>query len=215
MVRIDPDGTVTEWKRDLCISNTVCWSPDHTRFYTADTPPNELWVFDYDPASGCISNQRPFFTGFSRGKPDGSTVDADGYLWNCRYGGRCIVRVAPDGEIERVIEMPVSNITTCTFGGPDLTTLYITTAGLGAPPGERHAGGLFTIETNVRDSPRIAFAHSDRRAKVEATDRRYPWLVVAMLWCICFFNYADRQAIFSVFPLLQKEMNLSLVQLGG
>src|ERR1700759_2453178 len=64
LVRIDPDGTVTEWKRDICISNTDAWSPDHKRFYTADTPPNELYVFDYDEATGSIANKRPFLFGF-------------------------------------------------------------------------------------------------------------------------------------------------------
>jgi sugar lactone lactonase YvrE len=157
LVRIDPDGIVTEWKRDICISNTDAWSPDRTRFYTADTPPNEMYVFDYDAASGSISGERPFFFGFERGRPDGSTVDSEGYLWNCRYGGHCILRVAPDGSIDRVIEMPVSNVTTCTFGGPDLTTLYVTSAALGTPPGERFAGGLFTIETNIKGLPENRF----------------------------------------------------------
>ena len=157
LVRIDPDGAVSEWKRDICISNTVCWSPDHARFYTADTPPNQMYVFDYDPETGFISGERPFFFDFPRGRPDGSTVDSEGYLWNCRYGGHCIVRVAPDGAVDRVIEMPVSNVTTCTFGGPDLTTLYVTSAGLGTPPGERFAGGLFTIETSVKGMPENRF----------------------------------------------------------
>ena len=157
LVRIDPDGSVTEWKRDLVISNTMIWSPDQKRFYTADTPPNQLYVFDYDAGNGSISNQRPFLTDFARGFPDGSTVDSEGYLWNCRYGGHCIVRVAPDGKIERVVEMPVSNITTCTFGGPDLTTLYVTTAAMGTMPHERLAGGLFAIETDVKGQPENRF----------------------------------------------------------
>ncbi len=157
LVRIDPDGAVTEWKRDIGISNTVIWSPDHTRFYTADTLLNEVYVFDYDPATGSISGERKFFTGFPRGKPDGSTMDSEGYLWNCRYGGHCIVRVAPDGVIDRVIQMPVSNVTTCTFGGPDLTTLYVTSAGLGTAPAERFGGGLFTIETNIKGQPENRF----------------------------------------------------------
>ena len=150
LVRIDPDGSVTEWKRDVGISNTVIWSPDRTRFYFADTLLDEVYVYDYDAATGGIQGERKFFAGFECGKPDGSTVDSEGYLWNCRYGGHSIVRVAPDGVIDRVIEMPVSNVTTCTFGGPDLTTLYVTSAALGTPPGERFAGGLFAIETNIR-----------------------------------------------------------------
>jgi sugar lactone lactonase YvrE len=157
LIRVDPDGAASEWKREIGISNTVAWSPDHRRFYTADSPANEVYVFDYDPATGAIGGERPFFTGFERGSPDGSTVDSEGYLWNCRYGGHAIVRLAPDGEIERVIEMPVSNVTNCTFGGPDLTTLYITTAGIGAMPHERFGGGLFTIETNIQGLPENRF----------------------------------------------------------
>jgi sugar lactone lactonase YvrE len=157
LLRIDPNGDVTEWKRDIGISNTVVWSPDRKHFYTADSPINQLYVFDYDEATGAISGQRPLLFGFERGFPDGSNIDSEGYLWNCRYGGHCIVRVAPNGVIERVIEMPVSNVTTCTFGGPDLTTLYVTTAALGTPPGERFAGGLFTIETDVQGLPENRF----------------------------------------------------------
>lgn len=157
LVRIDPDGSVTEWKRGLGVANTVAWSPDHSRFYFADTHLNLIWVYDYDESTGSISNERPFFADFSRGHPDGSTVDSEGYLWNCRYGGGCIVRVAPNGEIDRVIEMPATNITTCTFGGPDLTTLYVTTAGLGTPPGERFGGGLFSIQTSVKGQPENRF----------------------------------------------------------
>jgi len=81
-----------------------------------------------------------------RGLPDGSTVDAEGYLWNCRFYGGCIVRVAPDGKIDCIIDMPVKNITTCTFGGTDRKTLYVTTASLEAGPGDRLAGGLYAVQ---------------------------------------------------------------------
>jgi sugar lactone lactonase YvrE len=157
IVRIDPNGAVSEWKRGLCVSNTFGWSPDNTRFYTADTPPNQLYVFDYDPQSGAISNERPFLFGHERGLPDGSTVDSEGYLWSCRWGGHCILRVAPDGSVDRIIAMPVTNVTTCTFGGPDLTTLFVTSAALGTPPGERYSGGLFAIETNIKGLPENRF----------------------------------------------------------
>ena len=157
LYRIDPDGSVTERKRGIGISNTLAWSPDHTRFYFADTLENAICAYDYDATDGAISGERQFFAGFSRGWPDGSAIDSEGYLWNCRYGGSCVVRVAPDGAIDRVIEMPVSNVTTCTFGGPDLTTLYVTSASLGTPPGERFAGGLFTIETNIQGQPENRF----------------------------------------------------------
>lgn len=149
LVRIDPQGKITEWKRGIGISNTLAWSPDRTRFYFADSLANTIWTYKYDETSGAISDEQVFFKGFDRGLPDGSTVDSEGFLWNCRYGGKCIVRIAPDGSIDRVIEMPVSNITSCTFGGPDYQTLFITTASSGAPAGERLSGGLFLLKTDT------------------------------------------------------------------
>ena len=121
LYRLDPDGTISEWVSNLGVSNTVAWSPDRTRFYFGDSLANSVRCYDYDAIDGSISGERPFLEGFSRGVPDGSTVDAAGYLWNCRFYGGCIVRVAPDGAIDMVIEMPVQNVTTCTFGGENLT----------------------------------------------------------------------------------------------
>lgn len=153
LFRLDPDGKVTEWRQNIGISNTLAWSPDHRRFYFGDTLANIIWVYDYDPATGAIANERPFLEGFARGLPDGSSVDSEGYLWNCRFFGACIVRVAPDGRIDRIVEMPVQNITTCTFGGTNRTTLYVTTASIEAPSSDRLAGSLFAIQTGVAGQP--------------------------------------------------------------
>jgi len=150
LFRIDPDSTVTVCRRDIGISNTVTWSPDGRRFYFGDSLANTIWTYDYERVTGVISNERVFFANFERGLPDGSAVDAEGYLWNCRYYGGCIVRVAPDGKIDRVIDMPVTNITTCTFGGHDLKMLFVTTALAGAPAGDRLGGGLYAIKCEVR-----------------------------------------------------------------
>jgi sugar lactone lactonase YvrE len=158
LYRLDPDRNVTQWCCDLGIANTLAWSPDGCRFYFGDTLENSIWVYDYDPGSRTIANQRPFLQGFSKGYPDGSCVDAEGYLWNCRFYGGCIVRVAPDGHIDRVIQMPVQNITTCTFGGWDRKTLYVTTALIEAAAGDRLAGGLFAIETGIEGQPENRFA---------------------------------------------------------
>jgi sugar lactone lactonase YvrE len=147
--RLDPDAGLSVHRRDIGISNTLAWSPDRRHFYFGDSLANTIWSFDYDIDGGTIRNEAVFFAGFDRGLPDGSTVDADGYLWNCRYDGGCIVRLSPDGKIDRVIEMPVRKITTCTFGGADLTTLFVTTASVDAAPGERLAGGLFAIQCEV------------------------------------------------------------------
>jgi sugar lactone lactonase YvrE len=157
LFRIDSDSRVTEWKSGIGISNTLAWSPDHRRFYFADTLENIIWAYDYENTTGYINGERIFLQGFERGLPDGSAVDSKGYLWNCRFSGKCIVRVAPDGSVDRVIEMPVTNITSCTFGGTDYKTLYVTTASKGAPPAERLGGGLFAIRTEVAGQPENRF----------------------------------------------------------
>lgn len=157
LFRIDPNGVVSEWRRGIGISNTFAWSPERSRFYFADTLANEIRTYDYDQATGNIASERPFLTNFERGLPDGSTVDREGYLWNCRFGGGCIVRVAPDGTIDRIVEMSVPNITTCTFGGSDDKTLYITTASIKAPEGNRLSGGLFALQTDVPGQPENRF----------------------------------------------------------
>jgi sugar lactone lactonase YvrE len=168
LYRIDPEGTVTIFRRDIGIANTVAWSPDRRRFYFGDSLANVVWVYDYDPNSGVISNERPFLKQFSRGVPDGSVIDAEGYLWNCRFDGGCIVRVAPNGSIDRVVEMPAKNVTNCAFGGPSLRTLYITTASLNCPDSDRLAGGLFAVETTVGGVPGNQFRLAGGIATLES-----------------------------------------------
>ena len=149
LYRVRADGQATEEKTGIGCSNTVCWSPDHRTFYFADSMRNVIWAYDYDPQSGAIANERPFFAGFDRGSPDGSAVDEQGRLWNCRFGGGCVVCVAPDGKIDRVVDLPVTHATTCAFGGPDLKTLFITTATIWTTESDRLAGSLFAIRTDV------------------------------------------------------------------
>ncbi len=146
LMRCDADGGRTVIETGLGIANTLCWSPDGATFYFADTMENEVRAYDFDAPSGEISNPRPFLAGFERGRPDGSAVDAEGFLWNARHGGGCVVRVAPDGRIDQVVDIPSSNVTTCAFGGPDLRTLYVTTArGSDGDAGHRLAGSLFAL----------------------------------------------------------------------
>jgi sugar lactone lactonase YvrE len=159
LYRVAPDGSSTVEKTGIGISNTFCWSPDATRFYFGDTLANTISVWDYDVKTGTIANERPFFSGFDRGLPDGSAMDSDGFLWNARYDGGCIVRVAPDGKVDWVIDMPVAKITTCTFGGPQLKTLYITSAG-GSSGGADQAplaGSLFSLAVDVPGLPENKF----------------------------------------------------------
>jgi sugar lactone lactonase YvrE len=164
LYRIAPDGTVSVRDTGFGITNTIAWSPDRNTFYCGCSVGNVIYAYDYDPANGSITRRRPFFSGDERGVPDGSAVDAEGYLWNCRFFGGCILRIAPDGRVACVIEMPVSNVTNCAFGGSDLRTLYVTTASLHAKAGERLAGALFAIPSGVPGLPTSRF-------RVEATAR--------------------------------------------
>ena len=154
LFRIAPDGAVTLWREGLGISNTLCWSPDRTRFYFGDTLENEIRVYDYDATTGSIANERPFLCSAGAGFPDGSAIDAEGWLWNCRWAGGCILRAAPDGRAIEAVAMPVSNITTAAFGGPALRTLYISTA---QHPGERLSGSLFKLDVDVPGLPENRF----------------------------------------------------------
>ena len=144
LYRIDPDGGVSEWKHEIGISNTVAWSPAGDRFYFGDSIANVIWSFAYDKTTGNISHETRFLE-FARGLPDGSTVDAEGYLWNTRPYAGCVVRISPGGDLDLTIELPVPNPTTCTFGGADRKTLYITSAGTG----QRLSGSLFAVRTSV------------------------------------------------------------------
>jgi sugar lactone lactonase YvrE len=143
-------GGLEEWEAGIGISNTLCWSPDGGTFYFGDTLANEIRAYDYDRATGAISNRRPFFAGFDRGLPDGSAIDAEGFLWNARYGGGCVVRVAPDGTVDRVVEVPATNVTTCAFADG---RLYITSAHAMGPGNGRLAGSLFLLATDTRGLP--------------------------------------------------------------
>jgi sugar lactone lactonase YvrE len=149
LFRVAPNGAVTVFDTGFGITNTVTWSPDLAIFYCGCSVRNVIYAYDYDSASSSVTDRRPFLAGHERGVPDGSAVDADGYLWNCRFFGGCILRVAPDGRVDRVVEMPVSNVTNCAFGGPDLRTLYVTTASLHAKGAEPLAGSLFALSTEV------------------------------------------------------------------
>lgn len=153
MYRISPSGDVSECISQLGIANTLCWSPDKKTFYTADTLANAVWAYDFDASTGSLGQRRNFLCGYPLGAPDGSAMDAEGYLWNCRFGGHQIVRVSPEGVVDRIIQMPVKNITTAAFGGPDLKTLYVTTASVLRDPGERLAGSLWSIVCEVPGLP--------------------------------------------------------------
>ncbi len=153
LYRVHPDGGAVALQQRIGISNTLVWSADRKSFYFGDTLENAIWRYDFDDTTGSIGQPNPFFSEFIRGLPDGSAIDEEGFVWNCRWDGSCIVRVDPGGHVDRVIEMPTRNVTNCTFGSEDMNILYVTTAASPADAGDRLAGSLFAIETQTRGVP--------------------------------------------------------------
>lgn len=147
---------------DLRVPNAICFSPAGDRLYFADTATGMLEVADFDPAGSAPSNRRLLIPADCvPGKPDGATVDAEGYIWNARFGGGCLVRCAPDGKVDTIVELPVSQPTSCSFGGKDLDRLFVTTATQGLGPDslarEPLAGALLVIEPGVKGVQEYAF----------------------------------------------------------
>jgi sugar lactone lactonase YvrE len=133
--------------------------------YFTDSTWGEVRAHPYDPATGTMGDGRPLVRFPADGAvPDGLAVDAEGHLWVARWGAGCVVRVAPDGSVVDRVDLPVSRVTSCTFGGEDLGDLYITTArgddaASKTDPGrEPLAGGLFRCRPGVRGVLPVAFA---------------------------------------------------------
>ena len=155
--RLDPDLSVTRVEQDIICSNGPCWSPDDRTFYFADTFQQVMWAYDYDLAHGTLANRRPFASSVEEaGFFDGSTVDAEGCVWNAMVIGGELIRYTPDGKVERRIGMPVKNVTSLCFGGENLDDIYVTSmARVSHPASHAHfasqvqpqfgAGSLFRI----------------------------------------------------------------------
>lgn len=157
LLRIDPDGTVTEHLRGIGISNTLVWSPDGGTLYFADTPHNKIEAFAFDAASGTLGPARPWHSD-GPGKPDGSAIDSEGYVWNARWGAGCLLRIAPDGSVERTVSVPARQPTSCAFGGDDMKTLFITSARQDLDDPTPADGSLMVLRTDVPGLPTHAFA---------------------------------------------------------
>jgi sugar lactone lactonase YvrE len=164
LYRLDPDGTVEQLLDGVTISNGLAWSPDGGTLYYIDTPLRRVDAFDYDLATGRLSNRRPHITFPAElaGNPDGMTIDTDGGLWVAMWTGWGVHRYAPDGTLDLIVDVPASHVTSAIFGGPDLTDLYITCAWSELTDEERaeqpHAGSLFGIRTGFRGYPPAEFA---------------------------------------------------------
>ncbi|MBI6568284.1 SMP-30/gluconolactonase/LRE family protein [Pseudomonas synxantha] len=155
LFRIDADATVTPLLSGLGIPNTLLWSECGGHVHFGDSMDGTLYHHSIQP-DGQLDPARVWFGPHERGGPDGSAMDAEGYIWNARWDGSCLLRLTPLGEVDRIIELPVSRPTSCVFGGPDLTTLYITSAA--SPLGHPLDGALLAIEVDVPGKPCHRFA---------------------------------------------------------
>jgi len=146
----ESDGNVITIEENIGIANTLAWSPDLKRFYFGDSLRGQIFRYDFDADTGIVGNKREFFAAAERGVPDGSAIDVDGCLWNARWDGGAILRITPEGQLDRVIELPVPRPTSCIFGGPNFETLYVTSATCGLSAEQLEAfplsGSVFAIE---------------------------------------------------------------------
>ncbi|MFK3738355.1 SMP-30/gluconolactonase/LRE family protein [Massilia sp. TN1-12] len=141
----------------VAIANSICFSPDGRTMYYADSATRAIRCCDY-AHDGTISRPRVFARpDAAAGDPDGSTIDAEGFLWNARWGAGQVVRFAPDGRVDRILALPARQPTCVAFGGPGLDVLYATSASVGLADPAAGAGGLFAQGLDVRGLPEGRF----------------------------------------------------------
>jgi sugar lactone lactonase YvrE len=151
LYRLAPGGQIERVVPNTTISNGIAWSAAGDRMYFADSATQRVDVFDFDAATGAIAHRRPFAEiDSSDGLPDGITADAEGGVWVCLFGGGAVRRYREDGGLDAHIELPVRNPTSPVFGGPDLRTMYVTTA---YSPAEPPAGAVLALQPGVAGLP--------------------------------------------------------------
>ncbi|HUP55414.1 MAG TPA: SMP-30/gluconolactonase/LRE family protein [Methylomirabilota bacterium] len=160
--RVEPDGTSVTVRSEIGVANGLAFSPDGRTMYFADTHRDTVWAYDYDLATGDATNERVFLDfGPLPGRPDGACVDEAGCYWVACVTGGMVLRVTPAGVVDRRVRVPVDKPTMPAFGGPGLSTLFITTIGGGGShqvdPSQPEAGSVFAIEAGVKGLPEPRF----------------------------------------------------------
>lgn len=163
--RVDADGTVQKMFDDVIVSNTVAFSPNQDTLYFSDTRRFTTWQFKLNAQTGALSERRIFVDHTpTQTRPDGACVDSEGFVWNAIFAGSRVVRYTPTGEVDRVIELPVTNPTCVCLGGPDYKTLFITTAckflDRTQLRQEPLAGSVLAVEVDVPGLPERRFGHA-------------------------------------------------------
>jgi sugar lactone lactonase YvrE len=143
----------------VTISNGLQWSADGSRVFYNDTPTGRIDVFDFDGDTGRFSARRPFVALGEGLNPDGMAIDTEDGVWIALWGGSAVHRYDSSGRLSEVIDLPVSHVTACAFGGAGRSTLYITTSRLGLEAGaEPEAGAVFTARTGITGARPFAWA---------------------------------------------------------
>ncbi|MDQ4045311.1 MAG: SMP-30/gluconolactonase/LRE family protein [Chloroflexota bacterium] len=157
LYRLDPDGSVQLLFDDIGLSNGMGFTADGRTMYHTDTNFRVIYRLDYDRTSGAVTNRVPLLrTPEDNGAPDGMSVDAGGTIWSARYGGSAVFRYSPEGDTIGIVTMPVTSVTSITFGGPEYRTAFVTTATGGKARGEdigELAGSLFGLDLRVQGKP--------------------------------------------------------------
>jgi sugar lactone lactonase YvrE len=154
LYRLDTDHSVHVVLRGVTVSNGLVWSLDGSTVYYIDTPTQRVDAFDFEATEGTFSNRRTVVEIPRKdGEPDGMTIDADGCLWVALWGGAAVHRYSPQGRLDAVVDVPVSQVSSCAFGGANLDELYITTSREGRGEREPQAGALFMSRPGVRGVP--------------------------------------------------------------
>jgi D-xylonolactonase len=162
LYRLTPDMHCEMIDSGYPVTNGPAWSADQRTMYFNDSVYGRVHAFDFDPETGNVANKRLFLQfGAGEGSPDGMTTDAEGGLWIAHWGAGKLTRHDSEGVVLMTITLPVSQVTSCSFGGPDLSTLYITSAAVGLTPAQRLAeplaGGLFAAEPGIAGLPADMF----------------------------------------------------------
>jgi sugar lactone lactonase YvrE len=159
LYRLDSDGSVHVTLRDVTISNGLQWNRAGDTVCYADTPTGRVDRFDFDAASGAFTNRRTFSEISGDGHPDGMAIDEEDGIWVALWGGSAVHRYDAAGRLDLVVELPVSKVTACAFGGPELRSLFITTSRQGLDSDDQpEAGAVFRYEAGVRGAPQHAYA---------------------------------------------------------
>ncbi|MDR3551634.1 MAG: SMP-30/gluconolactonase/LRE family protein [Clostridia bacterium] len=160
---VEKDGSITIIDEGLGLANGIAFSPDQKYMYVTDTYLREIYKYDYDVATGKVSNRRTHIRiPDTEGIPDGMTVDAQGYIWSAQWYGSCLVRYNPDGNFDSRLHVPSGQTSSVVFGGADLTDIYVTTAAevvrlSAAPKGydfdAPHNGSVYRFNLDIKGMP--------------------------------------------------------------